>query len=100
MVEDVEIVRPRPDEIDSIHATYFEIVDAAGGGARQRDVLTAMAHTLLARDRLDAIVLAGTELALVFGDGADFPVVDCARLHLDAILRTMIPGYSAQPEPQ
>ena len=89
LLDGVEIVRPRPDEIDLIHAMYFEIVDAAAGGARQRDALTAVAKTLCERDGVNAIVLAGTELALVFGDGTDFPAVDCARLHLDAILRAM-----------
>jgi aspartate racemase len=92
MLDGVEIVLPRPDEIDYIHTTYFEIVDAAGGSARQRDGFTAMAKKLIERDGVDAIVLAGTELALVFGNGADFPVVDCTRLHLDAILRAMITG--------
>jgi aspartate racemase len=89
MVEGVEFVRPREEEIEYIHATYFEIVDAAAGSARQRDGLTALARTLRERDGVEAIVLAGTELALVFGEGADFPVVDCTRLHLNAILRAM-----------
>ena len=89
MIEGVEFVRPRADEIDSIHALYFEIVDKAAGSARQRDAFTALAKTLRERDGVEAIVLAGTELALVFGDGADFPIVDCTRLHLNAILRKM-----------
>jgi aspartate racemase len=29
----VEVVKPRPEEIDFIHRTYFEIVDAAAGSA-------------------------------------------------------------------
>jgi aspartate racemase len=90
LLEGIEIARPRPDEIDLIHAMYFEIVDAAAGGARQRNALTAVAKTICDRDGVEAIVLAGTELALVFGDGADFPAVDCARLHLDEILRAMV----------
>jgi aspartate racemase len=89
LLEGIEIARPRPEEIDFIHAMYFEIVDAAAGGARQRDALTALANTICERDGVEAIVLAGTELALVFGEGAEFPAVDCARLHLDAILREM-----------
>jgi aspartate racemase len=90
MLQGVAIVRPRPEEIDYIDATYFEIVDAAAGSQRQRDGLTAMAHTLIEREGVEAIVLAGTELALVFGEGADFPAIDCTRLHLDAILSAML----------
>jgi aspartate racemase len=89
MIDGVEFVRPRADEIDYIHTMYFEIVDSAAGSARQREGLTALANQLRERDGVEAIVLAGTELALVFGEGADFPVVDCTRLHLDAILRRM-----------
>jgi len=89
MIEGVEFVRPHADEIDLIHAMYFEIVDTAAGSGRLRDGFTAIAKTLRERDGVEAIVLAGTELALVFGDGADFPIVDCTRLHLNAILRKM-----------
>jgi aspartate racemase len=89
MVDGVEFIRPRPEEIDYIHDTYFEIVDAAAGSARQREGFAAMAKTLRERDGVEAIVLAGTELALVFGEGADFPIVDCTRLHLNAILGAM-----------
>ncbi len=89
MLGGVEIVRPRAEEIDTIHAMYFEIVDAAVGSARQRDGFTALARTLMERDGVEAIVLAGTELALVFGEGADFPAVDCAAAHLRAILHRL-----------
>jgi aspartate racemase len=34
------------------------------------------------------VVLAGTELSLVFNEGnTDFPHLDCARLHIEAIVR-------------
>jgi aspartate racemase len=59
----------------------------------QREALAALARTLIARDGAEAIVLAGTELALVLNEeNAGFPAVDCARLHLDAILRRMMPA--------
>jgi aspartate racemase len=36
----------------------------------------------------DAIMLGGTDLALAFNEqNADFPLVDCAAIHVDAIVR-------------
>jgi aspartate racemase len=84
----VEVVTPDPDEVDYIHSTYFQIVDAGVGSAVQHEGLSRLAHTLIERDGVEAVVLAGTDLALVFDESnTDFPHVDAARLHLDAIIR-------------
>jgi len=83
----VEIATPRPEEVDQIHNAYVEIVSARCGTPEIYRVLTDLAHTLCRRDGAEAIVLAGTELSLVFNDSnTDFPAIDCARVHLDAIM--------------
>jgi aspartate/glutamate racemase len=42
---------------------------------------------LCERERLDAIVLAGTDFVVLFDEGnTEFPSVDCAALHLRAIV--------------
>jgi len=42
------------------------------------------------RDAVEAIILAGTDLALLFDDAnTDFPFVDCAALHIQAILKEL-----------
>lgn len=89
----VEVVRPRPDELDYIHKTYYQLVYAGAGGDAERDGLTNLAETLMRRERLDAIILAGTDLALIFDESnISFPHLDCARVHLDEILRRMRDG--------
>jgi aspartate racemase len=86
----VEVVRPRPQEVDYIHNTYFQLASTGAGGNAEREGLTRMARTLIQRDSLDAIILAGTDLALIFDESnTPFPHVDCAHAHLDAILRWM-----------
>lgn len=83
---DVEVVTPQPDEVDYIHATYLQLVSAGIGLESHRHGLGRLAHRLMERDRVQAVILAGTELALVFNEtNADFPHVDAARLHLNAI---------------
>ena len=87
MVENVDIVLPHPDEVDTIHNTYLQLLQHGKGSTEQHRRLTAIAHTLCERDEVDTIVFAGTDLALLFNDAnTDFPHIDCAALHLQAII--------------
>jgi aspartate racemase len=90
-LNDVEIMKSRPDEEDYIHNTYVELARTGEGSEEQHRNLTALAHTLLKRDGVDAIILAGTDLALLFNEtNTDFPYIDCAALHLQAILNELL----------
>ena len=56
--------------------------------AEKHEKLTALAHRLVTRDAMDAILLAGTDLTLLFNESnTDFPHVDCAALHIRGILQ-------------
>jgi aspartate racemase len=91
MVSDVEFRHPLPDEVEFIHQTYTELAEQAKGTREQFLRLTRLAHTLLQRDRVDAILLAGTDLTLLFNQAnTDFPHIDCAALHIQEILDAMI----------
>lgn len=86
-MREVEIIKWRAHEADYIHNTYVELARTGTGSEDQRRELTALAHTALRRDGVDAIVLAGTDLALLFNESnSDFPCIDCAALHIRAIL--------------
>jgi len=86
----VDVVAPKPAEIDFIHQTYIELVNAGSGMEQQYRGLHQLAHTLIERDGIQAIILAGTELSLVFNrDNTDFPHIDGARLHLEAIMEQL-----------
>jgi len=90
-VNEVDIIKSRPHEVDYIHDTYVELARTGKGSEEQHRKLTALAHTLLKRDGLDAIILAGTDLALLFNEtNTDFPHLDCAALHLQAILNELL----------
>jgi aspartate racemase len=90
-VNEVEIVKSRPHEVDFIHDTYVELARTGEGSEEQRRNLTALAHTLLKRDGVDTIILAGTDLALLFNEtNTDFPYIDCAALHLHQILNGLL----------
>jgi len=88
---DVEIIRPTTNEMDYIHSTYLELLEKGAGTEEQHRSLTAIAHTLRQRDRVEAIVLAGTDLSLLFTEAnTEFPHIDCAALHLERILNGML----------
>jgi aspartate racemase len=90
-LDGVEIVRPKPDELDLIHNSYLQIVDAGCGSDEIFRVLRNLAHRLCERDGAEAIILAGTELSLVFNQAnTDFPAIDCARIHIDAIMNQVL----------
>jgi len=88
MLQRVQVVTPAAAEIDFVHQTYMQLVNANAGSLEQRETLTRLAHLLMEREGIEAVILAGTDLALLFNEGnTDFPHVDCARLQLDAIVR-------------
>ena len=98
MVDGVELVPPRPDEVEYIHETYVELVRRGEGSEAQYRGLTSLALTLCKRDELDAILLAGTDLALIFNDrNIEFPYIDCAALHLQAIMQEILSGEPLRP---
>ena len=86
----VDVVTPRPEEVDFIHNTYFSIASTGAGNDEQHRGLTTLAKTLCARDGVEAILLAGTDLSAIFNEGnTDFPHLDCARVHIQAIMRAV-----------
>ena len=86
-LQGVTVVMPTPEELDVIASLYVKIVGAAYASEADYQQLRALAHTLIDRENLDAVVLAGTDLAFVFNPhNTDFPHVDGARVHIEAIM--------------
>jgi len=89
----VEVVRPAPDEVDLIHKTYLDLAATGEASAERHEGLAALAHWFVRRDAVDAILLAGTDLTLLFNESnTDFPHVDCAAVHIREILREVTVG--------
>ena len=88
-----EVISPGESEIDLIHGIYGRFVEKEQASHEEYETLRGLAHTLIARERLDAIVLAGTDLSFVFNpDNTDFPCLDGARVHIDAIMNAITPA--------
>ena len=89
-----EVVIPPAEEVEMIGDTYNEIARSVSATPEQREAqrarLIAQAQTLIERDGVDAILLAGTDLSVVFNsDNTPFPHIDCAAVHIAAVLRRL-----------
>jgi aspartate racemase len=79
MLEAVDVVVP--EQVDAIHQAYMQVVE---GGREGRKILSQIAREL----SVDAVLLAGTDLSVIFNESnADFVCLDCAKVHIEAILR-------------
>jgi aspartate racemase len=88
----VDVITPSSSEVDSVSAMYTRIVEDERASGDDYETLRDLAHTLIDRERLDAILLAGTDLSFVFNpENADFPHVDGARTHIAAIMQQLAP---------
>jgi aspartate racemase len=89
-LDDIEVVMPQADEIDQIHRIYTDFV-AGRGSDTQTEELRKLARTFVARDGAQAVLIAGTDLSTVFTESnAGFPMIDCAGVHIDAIVRRLL----------
>lgn len=85
-----DIVSPQSKEIDLISSIYGEIVKNEKASELEREQLRTLAHRLIEREHLDAILLAGTDLSFVFDpQNTDFPHLDGARCHIEAIMQRL-----------
>ena len=92
-LESVDIVSPRETEVEEIHRIYLDLAQNGRCTAQDEARLRDIATTLCQRDRVEAIVLAGTDLNLIFNEAnAGFPAVDCAAAHIAAIVEEMCAG--------
>ena len=86
-----EIVKPQIDEMDFIGKAYQRILDTQKADPDDAASLRRIAAGLQRRDGVEVILLAGTDLALMFDEAtAGFPAIDAARLHIDAIVERLM----------
>ena len=87
-----EIIPPRGQDLDDVHEAYVAMAASGTVTATQKEVFDRASQKLLRYENAEAIMLGGTDLALAFdAKTANFPLVDCACIHVDAIVRLAIP---------
>jgi aspartate racemase len=85
-LDDVEVIAPVNDLLE-VHEAYVSMASTGVATPGHREVFMRAGNTLASTHGCEAIMLAGTDLALVFQKGVDpgFGTVDCAEAHAAAI---------------
>lgn len=79
---------PLPEQmVAHVHKAYVEMATHGVVTDQQRGVFDAACDWFLETGRVDAIMLGGTDLALVYSDESEpFPILDCAAIHADRVV--------------
>jgi aspartate racemase len=89
-VASAEIIPPTGQDLDNVHQAYVTMAASGVVTDVQRSVFNTVSQKLL-KAGAEAIMLGGTDLALAFNQqDTAFPLVDCAGVHVDAIVRLAI----------
>lgn len=81
-----QVLLPDEPEREAVHRAYVEMAVPGRVTPAQRDVFLAAGRALAARGA-EAIILGGTDLFLAIdGEAPGFATIDCARVHVKAIL--------------
>jgi aspartate racemase len=86
VLDDVEVIAPMNDLLE-VHEAYVSMASAGVATPDQREVFMRAGNALTTTHGCESIMLAGTDLALVFEKGVDpgFGTFDCAEAHAAAI---------------
>jgi len=84
----MEIIAPEGKDLLDVHEAYIAMAAAGVVTDEQRAVFKSAGRRLLKDYRVEAIMLGGTDLSLVHDElAAEFPLIDGAAIHADAIAR-------------
>lgn len=83
---DTEVIAPQGSQLEQVHDAYVTMATSGFVTDQQRQVFDEACRQFLERDRVEAILLGGTDLALVYDAAtSELPLVDGAAIHVDAI---------------
>lgn len=85
-ISTAEIVPPAGRDLTDVHDAYVAMAMAGAATEAQRNTFFDASRRLISDQGVDAIMLGGTDLALVFDSrDTDFAIIDCAGIHIDAL---------------
>lgn len=87
----LEVVVPAPDEREFVHGKYMDELIRSVFADATRDGFVAVMRALQERERLDAVILGGTELPILLRDSdVGCPLLDTTTIHVDAIVERLV----------
>ena len=84
----ITLIVPNTDERAYVHEKYMGELFYNVIRDETREELTAIVRNMAARDGIEAVILGGTELSLIFREPtcAGLPVLDTTQIHVNAIV--------------
>jgi aspartate racemase len=88
----LDVIAPTPEERELVHGIYFGELVAGILRDESRAALTSVVAAMRKRDQIDAVILGGTELALILTEPscAGVAVVNTAQTHVDAAVEWLL----------
>ncbi|MGB7537443.1 MAG: amino acid racemase [Anaerolineales bacterium] len=90
--EGIDVVLPNADEQEFIHGKYMGELVAGVFLPGTRERMQAIAARMRDQDRIDCLILGGTELPLLLTDsaGLGIPFLDTTKIHAEAAVAEML----------
>lgn len=87
-IASVEVIPPSGFDLAEVHRCYVAMATSGSVTEKQREIFFAVSRRLINDHGAEAIMLGGTDLVLAFdGRKCGFEVIDCAKIHIDAIAK-------------
>ena len=86
-----EVVPLATSEAATVNAIYMELAHRGVSSAENERTITGLAERVLAREQLDAIILAGTDFSVMFDEHRPaFSYLDATDIHVKALVRRFL----------
>ncbi len=88
----IEVVIPGPEEQEYIHGKYMSELVAGVFLPETKNRMLSLAARLLKQEKIDGLILGGTELPLLLPDagGLGIPFLDTTKIHAEAAAAEML----------
>jgi aspartate racemase len=94
VLDGVQVIPPTA-LMQEVHDAYVSMASQGVATVEHRAIFLKAAKALIEEEGCESILLAGTDLALVFNKDSDpgFPFLDCAEVHAAAIAKCAMAAY-------
>jgi aspartate racemase len=96
----IRIVVPDTTDQEFIHDRYMNELVNGIVLTETRESLVKIADRMMERDKIEGLLLAGTELSLILGDPVNIgiPILDTTKIHAERIVDRMLEDSPQRPE--
>ena len=88
MITSAEVFIPEGSLLDKVHEAYAKMATQGLANKEQRAIFEKACNQFLTKNKVDAVMLGGTDLALIYrSENVDFELIDCAKIHVEELFR-------------